>query len=375
MDMEPPAAPQMSAQPNPAMAGVPPRQPAASRGGRQTKKARLVGVVALLALAGGVYWFVHRGEQTTDDAAIDGQVIALAPKESGYVVALHVTDNQHVEAGDVIAEIDPRDYALALQKAQADLASAQARLASGGQSYASTKVSAPLSIASAQAQLEAAQAELERTTKDLARMQKLGDAARSRQQLEQAVAAQKSASSALADARARLQSAKVAPNTIASAAASVKDLQAAVETQQALLAQAEKNLADTKIIAPIAGRISERNIELGSFLQPGQQILSLVGDEMWVTANFKENQLEHMQPGQKVRLRIDAYPAKTYAAHVDSIQRGTGARFSAFPPENATGNFVKIVQRVPVKLVFDEKPDASLPIGPGMSVVPTVYTR
>ena len=165
------------------------------------------------------------------------------------------------------------------------------------------------------------------------------------------------------------------PNQVASAAASVEDLQAMVATAKANVDQAQKNLDDTKIIAPVDGRVTERHIELGAYAEPGQQLLSLVANDYWVTANFKENQLVNIKPGQRVRIEIDAYSGVSYTGTVDSIQRGTGARFSAFPPENATGNFVKIVQRVPVKITFSAMPDAALAIGPGMSVVPTIYTR
>lgn len=341
---------------------------------KRSKRGRILLVVALLVLGGGIYLLLHRGEQSTDDAAIEASIVPLAPKVAGYIVKLNVADNQTVAAGDIIAEIDPRDYEIALQKAQADLASAEARLSGGGHSLASTKVTAPMNVSSAQAQVAAAQANLDRARLELNRMKKLGDAARSRQQLEQATANEKAATSALADAQARLQSARTAPNTVATAAASVKDLEAAVSTQKALVAQAQKNLDDTKIITPIAGRISRRNVELGSYVQSGQQLLSLVATDYWVIANYKETQLTNIKPGQKVVVEIDAYPDKRYKAHVDSVQLGTGARFSIFPPENATGNFVKIVQRVPVKIVFDEKPDAALAIGPGMSVRPVVYT-
>lgn len=341
---------------------------------KRSKRGRILLVVALLVLGGGIYLLLHRGEQSTDDAAIEASIVPLAPKVAGYIVKLNVADNQTVAAGDIIAEIDPRDYEIALQKAQADLASAEARLSGGGHSLASTKVTAPMNVSSAQAQVAAAQANLDRARLELNRMKKLGDAARSRQQLEQATANEKAATSALADAQARLQSARTAPNTVATAAASVKDLEAAVSMQKALVAQAQKNLDDTKIIAPIAGRISRRNVELGSYVQSGQQLLSLVATDYWVIANYKETQLTNIKPGQKVVVEIDAYPDKRYKAHVDSVQLGTGARFSIFPPENATGNFVKIVQRVPVKIVFDEKPDAALAIGPGMSVRPVVYT-
>ena len=324
----------------------------------KAKKQRFLGLAILLLLLGAAgYWLLHRGQESTDDAAIDAHIVALAPKVGGYVVSLNVTDNQLVKKGDVIAEIDPRDYRIALERAQAELASAQAKLSGGGKSYASTQISAPLTVSSAQAQVDAAQAESIRAAKELQRLQKLSDAARSRQELDQAVATASSARSTLADAKARLASAQIAPNTVASAAASVEDLQAMVATAKANVDQAQKNLDDTKIIAPVDGRVTERHIEY------------------WVTANFKENQLVNIKPGQRVRIEIDAYSGVSYTGTVDSIQRGTGARFSAFPPENATGNFVKIVQRVPVKITFSAMPDAALAIGPGMSVVPTIYTR
>lgn len=340
------------------------------------RKRNLIFIVILLAVIGGVvWWFMHRGQQYTDDAQIDAHIVPIAPNVAGYIIALHIDDNQLVKQGDIIAQIDPRDYEIALARAKGELASAEAKLASGGKNFASTRISAPLNITSAEAQKDAAQAELERAGKELRRLQKLGDGARSRAMLETAIASEKAARSNLADANAKLTSAKVAPNTVASAAATVRDLEAMVVTATANVAQAQKNLDDTKIIAPADGRITQRYAEVGAYVQSGQQLLSLVQNDYWVVANYKENQLEHMQPGQEVEIGIDAYPAQTYKGKVDSIQMGTGARFSAFPPENATGNFVKIVQRVPVKIVFTERPDPALPIGPGMSVEPTVMTK
>ncbi len=342
---------------------------------RSKKKTRIFAVVGVIVIAVFVYWYLHRHELTTDDAAIEAQVVPIAPKVPGYVVKLNVTDNSEVSAGDVIAEIDPRDYQVALDKANAELASAQARAASSQKNYASTQVTAPLDITSAQAKVDSANADWVRTKQELARLTKLSKAAISRVELETAVATEKAAHSNYLDAAAKLKSAQTAPNTVASAASSVKDVQAAVMMQRAVVALAQKNLDDTKIVAPISGRVSKRNVELGMYLQEGQQMLSLVSEDYWIIANYKETQLTTMKPGQQVAITIDAYPAITYQGHVDSIQRGTGARFSVFPPENATGNFVKIVQRVPVKLVFDDKPDRALPVGPGMSVSPVVYTK
>ncbi|MFO1243146.1 MAG: HlyD family secretion protein [Rickettsiales bacterium] len=339
------------------------------------KKRFLIIFGVLAAVAAGIYAWVSAGREKTDDATLEAHVVAIAPKVSGYVVTLDVDDNQQVKKGDLLFAIDPRDYQIALDKAKAELASAEAKLAAEGHNYATTKVSAPSSLESARSQVAAANAEWVRAANDLRRYQKLNELARSRQRLDESIAAEKKARSDLADAKARLQSAETAPNTIAAAEASVMDLQASVDIARANVAQAEKNLADTQVVAPMNGRISRREVETGAYVQPGQQLISLVGNDFWVVANFKENQLEDMKPGQRAEISIDAYPDHSYEGVVDSIQSGTGARFSAFPPENATGNFVKIVQRVPVKILFKEKPDNSLRLGAGMSVVPTVYTR
>jgi membrane fusion protein (multidrug efflux system) len=239
---------------------------------------------------------------------------------------------------------------------------------------ATTTVSAPSNLEAAQAQVAAAQANWDKAIDDLKRMQRLSNEARSQEQLEQAIAAEKSAHANFEDAGAKLRSAQTAPKAIAQAKASSDQLAAQVKQSEADLALAEIDLSNTKIVAPIDGRITKRSVERGNYVQPGQALASLVGNDLWVVANFKETQLHHMHPGQVVKIEIDAYPDTAFNGKVDSIQSGTGAFFSAFPPENATGNFVKIVQRVPVKIVFDPAPDAALAIGPGMSVVPTVDT-
>jgi membrane fusion protein (multidrug efflux system) len=223
--------------------------------------------------------------------------------------------------------------------------------------------------------VDAADANYQKAAEDLKRMQRLSDDARSRQELEQAVATEKTARSALEDAKARLRTSETAPRAIAAAQSDAEELAARVRQAEADLAQAQKDLDDTKILAPIDGRITHKGVERGDYVQAGQALGYLVGNDRWVIANFKETQLAHMQPGQKVDVHVDAFPGTRLEGTVDSIQSGTGVRFSAFPPENATGNFVKIIQRVPVKILLTTVPDATLPIGPGMSVVPTVYTR
>jgi len=341
----------------------------------RSKKFILIIVVLVGIAAALFYWFQNRGIEKTDDASIEANIIPIAPKVAGYVQELHIDDNQHVKKGDVLLKIDPRDYQVALQQAQADLAAAQARLVAGQHNYASTSVSAPSNLTSAQTQVDAAQANWKNASLALKRLQKLSDAARSRQSLEDAIAAEKSARSSLEDAQAKLKSAETAPDTVAASEAAVKELQADVDRAQASVDKAQDDLDDTTVIAQQDGIITRKNVEVGTYVQPGQQLSVLVGDDIWVVANFKETQLVDMKPGQPVDVDVDAYPDITFHGKVNSIQAGTGSRFSLFPPENATGNFVKIVQRVPVKITFDQRPDPKYAIGPGMSVVPKVNTR
>jgi membrane fusion protein, multidrug efflux system len=333
-------------------------------------------VIAVLAMGGAAfYWWTGRGIETTDNATIEAHVVPMAPRISGIVTEVAVEMHQRVKAGDLLARIDPRDAEVAVLGAKADLAAAEARLNAGGHVLSGTKVSANIGVDSAQAQVAAAAAEQDRAAAELKRMRSLTDAARSRRQLDEAVAAEKTARSVLADAKARLQSAQTAPDTIAAANANVADLQAAADKARADVATAENMLADTEIRAPFDGTIAHKTIEEGAYVYPGQVIMSVVGDDRWIIANFKETQLEHMKQGQPVAIKIDALDGMSFKGHVKSIQRGTGARFSMFPPENATGNFVKIVQRVPVKILFDAQPGTALPVGPGMSVEPEVDTR
>jgi membrane fusion protein (multidrug efflux system) len=237
-----------------------------------------------------------------------------------------------------------------------------------------TTVSAPSNRDAAAAQVEAANANLVKAEQDLKRMQHLSSEARSQGQLEQAVAAEKAAKASVYETQARLRSAETAPKAIAVAKAAKDQFAAQFKQAEADLALAESDLANTKLIAGMDGRITNRAVERGDYVQIGQHLSSLVGMEFWVTANYKETQLTRMRPGQPVNISIDAFPDQILQGKVDSIQSGTGAFFSAFPPQNATGNFVKIVQRVPVKIIFQSPPDAALALGPGMSVVPTVNT-
>lgn len=333
-----------------------------------------LGIALGLALVGGIYVFAHRYDESTDDAALDGRVVMLSPKISGYVKNLNIDDNQMVHAGDVLLEIDPADYITRRDHAAAALAAAVAAASGGRTNAETTSVSAPSNLDAAQAQVNVAQANLTKAENDLKRMQSLSREARSQEQLDQAIVSEKTARSNLDDAQARLRNAQTAPKAIAQAEATRDQLAAQVRQAQADLAQAELDLANTKITAPMDGHVTRRSVERGNYIQPGQSLGSLVSSDMWVTANFKENQLAHMRVGQHVDLTLDAYPNLKLTGKIDSIQAGTGAVFSTFPAENATGNFVKIVQRVPVKIMFEPKPDPGLMMGLGMSVTPTVDT-
>ncbi|PZQ44103.1 MAG: HlyD family secretion protein [Micavibrio aeruginosavorus] len=343
---------------------------------KKSGKSLVLVLVILVALGGGfAYWLSTRGLEETDDAAIEAHIIPIAPKVSGYVVEINIDDNTHVKKGDILLKIDQRDYIAALDRATAELSAAEARLIAGQHNFASTSVSAPSNLTSAQSQVASAAADLKNAQQTLKRLQTLNDAARSRQSLEDAQAEEKRARSALEDAKAKLRSAETAPDAIAASEASVKELEAAVLQAKASVQLAQNNLDDTIIRAAQDGRITRKNVEVGAFVQPGQQLTTLVGDDIWVIANFKETQLDGMKKGQSVDIKIDAYPNISFSGKVDSIQSGTGARFSLFPPENATGNFVKIVQRVPVKIIFDQSPGEKYPTGPGMSVIPTVNLK
>jgi membrane fusion protein (multidrug efflux system) len=339
-----------------------------------SKRARIFALVVLIVGIISGYYLIHRGEESTDDATIEADVVTIAPKVNGYVKALYVHDNQFVKAGDVLLEIDPTDYIISLNRAQANVDAAQASYQASSQALSGTKISAPSTIDVARAQVNLAQANWVKATKDLERMRKVGDLVRSRAELDTAIAQEKIMRASLEDAKARLRAAQTAPTTIAGAAANQAQLAAQLKSALADLAQAQQYVADTKIVAASDGYITRRGISRGDYVQPGQQLAYLVGKEVWVIANFKETQLKNMRRGQKVAIHIDALPDIKAEGKVDSIQSGTGVRFSAFPPENATGNFVKVVQRVPVKIVFTTPATASL-LAPGISVEPTVFTR
>lgn len=335
---------------------------------------RLLLFVLVLAIAGAgtAYWYLTKDEESTDDAFTDGRAVMIAPQVAGNVVTLAIDDNQFVHRGDLLVAIDPRPYEAARDQAKGQLALAEAQLESARIALAIAEVTYPARKQAAEAALAAARAQQAKAEADLRRQRALPPGATTRELVDAATAAAAQADAAVRQAEADLAQADLVEQNIAAARAQVKQLEGQVTAARAALAQAEINLGFTRVVAPQDGWVTKRNVELGNYVQPGQQILSLVAPEVWVTANFKETQLDRMRPGQKVRIHVDAYPHLKLTGHVDSIQKGSGSRFTAFPPENATGNFVKIVQRVPVKIVIDQGLDPNLPLPLGISVEPTV---
>jgi membrane fusion protein (multidrug efflux system) len=326
--------------------------------------------VGALVLAGSTLWYINNiGYETTDDAAIEGHVIQVSPKLSAHVKAVHFDDNYQVTKGDLLIELDSRDFEVSLASAVASLASAQSKLT---EAEAQQNV-AQAGLGQAKADLASAQATADNTKSDLDRNEHLFQThVIDRREYDSSVAQAKSAAANVESA-----SKKVASQEAQVRLASAQYVTASSEEKQAeaQLRQAQLQLSYTKIFAPFDGRVTKKSVEPGNYVQPGQTLFSLVPPDVWVVANFKETQLKQMKVGQPVSVRVDALPGSDFKAHIESFQVGTGGRFTLLPPENATGNFVKVVQRVPVKIVFDE-PTASLErLWAGESVEPKVNVR
>jgi membrane fusion protein, multidrug efflux system len=329
--------------------------------------------IVLVAAAGAVgHWYLTKDTATTDDAYTDGHAITVAPQVPGVVVGLHVNDNQWVKAGDPLVEIDWRAYGAARDQAQGSLQVAEAQLANARINLESARVDYPARLAAARAQLASARATFFKADADARRQRGLPKQATTQQEIDNAESALRAATAQVDQAQAAVAQADLVPQYVGEAEARVRQLEAQVAFARAQLDQAMLNLSWTRITAPQDGWITKRNVEVGNYVQAGQSVLSIVTPEVWVTANFKESQLERMHPGLKVDIAIDAYPQLHLAGHIDSVQLGSGSRFTAFPPENATGNFVKIVQRVPVKIIIDTGMDPNLPLPLGLSATPTV---
>ncbi len=374
--------------------------------------------VVLVLLVGGFYlWRYLSSYESTDDAQADVHLYPVSARISGYVVRVNVDDNQWVQQGTVLVEIDPKDYEVAVAQAQANLASAEATAQSLNITVPITSVNtssqlkftasditnAKAGIIAAERQLTAAHAQLEqaeandvKAQDDLHRYKLLVDKREVADQVyDQALAAAKASTATVAAARANEsaaqqfveqaqsrseqaeanhQYAETGPQQVSSTKARVRAAIADVEQKRAQLEQAQLNLQYTKIIAPISGEVN-KTVVVGLNVQPGQQLLTVVPlDEVWVTANFKETQLKKMRVGQKAEIHVDS-TGQTLKGHVDSIAGATGPTFSLLPPENATGNYVKIVQRVPIKIILEQGENKDHRLRPGMNVVPDVYLQ
>ena len=334
------------------------------------------GLVAAALIGGGAYlYFSTRDIQSTDDAYTDGRAITITPQVSGQVVSLDVADNQFVRTGEPLLHIDPRQYEAERDAAEGALALAKAQLAGQKLGAEIARKNFPAQLQQAQAQLAVAQAAAVKAEADYQRQRSLPKAATTQQEVDAATSALHQAQAQVQLAQAQVAQSTPVPQRIGQADAEVGQLTGQVQQAQARLDQANLNLSWTVVRAPQDGWITKRNVEVGSYVVPGQSLFSIVSPEVWVTANFKETQLDRIRPGQPVDIAIDAYPHLALKGRVDSIQLGSGSKFTAFPPENATGNFVKIVQRVPVKITIESGLDPKLPLPLGVSVVPTVKLK
>ena len=332
----------------------------------------LATVVVVLIVAGVCYAASTHDLVSTDDAQVDGNAVTLQAKVSGYVTELDVTDNQRVKAGQLLFRIDPRDYVVSRDQARAQLAQMQAQAENDRVNLEMTRISAPAKLVQAKADVGSAVATRDYASSDLGRQTSVEARSTTQQSIDQARENLGTADATLANKKAQVNISGLVPQTVAQAQAQLDQALAQVQLAKAQLATAELNLGYTEVRAPQDGWVTQRNIQLGSYVSVGQSAFSLVAPAVWVTANFKENQLGRMRVGQRVKIKVDAYPALRLEGHVNSVQMGTGSRFSAFPAENATGNFVKIVQRVPVKIVIDRGLDPRIPLPLGLSVDPTV---
>ena len=397
------------------------------------RRAVIAAVAVVVVAVGLFFWWHSRGREATDDAQVDGRITQIAARVGGTVIKVNVDNNQQVAANTVLVQIDPRDYQVALERARAELADAQANAsaartgvpiarvetsagvstASGGVDQAQAALSgaeheiqvAQANLATAQAHLREKESTATKTARDVERLRGLMEKDEiSKQQFDAAVAAADAARASAdaaraevtaaqggitvaqqraaqaragaAQARAGLATARTAPQQLQVTQARAAAAEARVQQAQAALKQAELNLAYTSIVAPGNGVVSRKSVEPGQVIQAGQPLMALVDlDHVWITANFKETQLKSMQPGQKATVEVDALGGRAFDAHVDSIAAATGAKFSLLPPENATGNFVKVVQRIPVKIYLEPGQDPNHRLRPGMSVTPVVYVK
>jgi len=348
------------------------------RGGRKISTRAVLGCVSIvcaLVLGCGWCWIEHKDEVATDDAYTDGQAISMSPHVAGYVTELDVNDNQFVHKGQILLRIQSADYEAARDRAKGALEVAKGQLDAAQAQLELAKVIYPARLDAASAALGVQRANRTYAQEQFRRQHLVPTEATTQESIDSSTANERSSVGQVEQALANLKMARPVMLNIDEAAARVKQLQGQVKQAEGELAAAELDFERCVVTAPADGWITKRAVERGDYVQVAQGLFSIVTPKVWVTANFKEDQLERMRPGQQVEIAVDAYPNLQLRGHVDSIQLGSGARFTAFPPENATGNFVKIVQRVPVKIDIDSglDPRVSLPLS--LSVIPTVHVK
>jgi membrane fusion protein (multidrug efflux system) len=346
-----------------------------------------IGVIVLIAAAiGGWLYYQHaRQFESTDDAFIDAHIVRVAPQIAGILQSVPAVDNAHVNPGDLLAVIEPAGQRAQFAQAGASVAQAEGALAQAQAQREQALAQVLAAEATRRAQLAnvgVPAADAVKATKDLARyvaLQREQPAAIAEQTIDQARAAAGQANAQVAAAQAVAQNAganiAVARRQVRAAEANVRAAGAGVREAVARRDSAQVTINNLRLFASVSGHVAHRTANVGTFVSPGTQIMAIVPDQIWVTANFKETQLRDMRVGQHVDLKVDALPQVHFEGHVDSFQRGAGQAFELLPPENATGNYVKVVQRVPVRIVFDRPNPLAYPIGPGMSVTPRVKVR
>ncbi|MGH8226423.1 MAG: efflux RND transporter periplasmic adaptor subunit [Steroidobacteraceae bacterium] len=353
------------------------RGPQGTRGGgvepAKRRKFALIAVVVVGAViaAAVLWWLVERNYESTDDAYIHARLVYLAPQIAGRVRHVYANDNMRVHKGELLVEIDPADAGTRVAQAAAQVARARAQVSAAEAQLAVSEANDQR----ARAAVSGAAAQAANAARDLARYQGLEAAMPSAVAVQQFDQARMRAVHMASERNVSALDAKAAARQVAAARTQIPVADAQLKAAQAQLGAAKLDLAYTRIAAPCDGTIANRSVAAGDYVQAGQQLLAIVPFDIWIIANFKETQLESMRPGQKVDISIDAYPGVQFSGHVDSIQRGAGQAFSVLPAENATGNFIKVVQRVPVKILIDHPALNPYVLGPGMSVRVRVHVR
>ncbi len=335
-------------------------EPQQAQNGNGQKKKKAFLIVGVIVVIGGILSFFYSGYRkthiSTDDAFIDGNVHTVAAKINGTVKAVAVTDNQHVKQGDLLLEIDPADYSVRYREASSSVSAERAKLAE-----------AETRIAAAKANLE-----LQRANLKLAEIEKV----RSESLYQKEVLPRDRYDRAMTGHEVAAAQVKAAEEQLRNAESQRLTQTSTIRQKEATAALAELNTQYTRIYAPVEGYVTKRSVQVGNQIQAGQPLMAVVGlQDIWITANFKETQMGRIRPGQTVEFTVDSYPGKNFKGKVDSIMAGTGVSFSLFPPENATGNYVKVVQRIPVKIVLDQGADKDHVLRIGMSVEPTVLAK